>query len=221
MGQSFKLKGSLFTLSVLQLMTGDLVAFDADLKAKIQLAPKFFNCTPMVIDVQALKIDRLDFKQLKDVLQQNNVIAVGIKGAPTLWLDEIREANLAVMNDHAKADKKPGGNAAPEGGAKIISEPVRSGQRIYAEGGDLIIIGTVSSGAEILADGNIHVYGSLRGRALAGVNGNKNARIFCQQLAAELVSIAGHFQLFEHITELTHSLTEIYLKKDELIIATL
>ena len=149
MGQSFKLKGSLFTLSVLQLMTGDLVAFDADLKAKIQLAPKFFNCTPMVIDVQAIKIDRLDFKQLKDVLQQNNVIAVGIKGAPTLWLDEIREANLAVMNDHAKADKKPGGNAAPEGGAKIISEPVRSGQRIYAEGGDLIIIGTVSSGAEI------------------------------------------------------------------------
>ncbi len=221
MGQSFKLKGSLFTLSVLQLLTADLNAFDQDLKAKIQLAPKFFNCTPMVIDVQALKVDQLDFTQLKQVLQDNQVIAVGIKGAPNHWLEAIREANLAVMNDHVKADKKPGGNAAFTEGTKIISEPVRSGQRIYAEGGDLIVIGTVSSGAEILADGNIHVYGSLRGRALAGVNGNKNTRIFCQQLAAELVSIAGHFQLFEHITELTHSLTEVYLKEDELIIATL
>jgi septum site-determining protein MinC len=157
MGQSFKLKGSLFTLSVLQLMTADLEAFDADLKAKIQLAPKFFNCTPMVIDVQALKVDRLDFQKLKSVLQNNQVIAVGIKGAPTTWLNEIREAHLAVMNEPVKSDKKAGGNASTEGGSKIISEPVRSGQRIYAEGGDLIIIGTVSSGAEILADGNIHV----------------------------------------------------------------
>jgi len=81
---------------------------------------------------------------------------------------------------------------------KIIKRPVRSGQQEYAEG-DLIILGQVSEGAEIIAEGNIHVYGSLRGRALAGVKGDVNANIFCQQLEAELLSIAGHFLLSDSI----------------------
>ena len=76
---------------------------------------------------------------------------------------------------------------------KVISRPVRSGQQIYAEGSDLILLASVSEGAEILADGHIHVYGTLRGRALAGVKGDTSARIFCQQMEAELVSIAGQF----------------------------
>lgn len=76
---------------------------------------------------------------------------------------------------------------------RIITQPVRSGQQIY-HAGELIILASVGAGAEILADGNIHVYGSLRGRALAGVNGNNGAHIFCQHFEAELISINGHFK---------------------------
>lgn len=84
-------------------------------------------------------------------------------------------------------------------GSLIVSRPVRSGQRVYAAGGDLSIVAAVSSGAELMADGNIHVYGPLRGRALAGMNGNLGARIFCQDLQAELISIAGHYRVSENI----------------------
>lgn len=220
MGNSFKLKGSLFTLSVLQLMTTDLDSFERDLKEKVASAPKFFNFTPMVIDVQALHVADLDFKKLRHILEKNQVIPVGVKGAKEEGIvAAVRAANLALLNDQSKTDKTPGGNATFAEGTKIVTDPVRGGQRIYAQGGDLIVVGTVSPGAELLADGNIHIYGTLRGRALAGVNGNKNARIFCQQLAAELVSIAGQVQLFEHIGQLTNGLTEVYLKNDELIIA--
>ncbi|HCP03453.1 MAG TPA: septum site-determining protein MinC, partial [Pseudomonas sp.] len=82
---------------------------------------------------------------------------------------------------------------------KIITEPVRGGQQVYARGGDLIVMAPVSAGAELLADGHIHVYGPLRGRALAGVQGNQEARIFCQSLEAELVSIAGQYKVAEDL----------------------
>ena len=82
---------------------------------------------------------------------------------------------------------------------KLITHPVRSGQQIYAAGGDLVVLSSVSPGAEVLADGNIHVYGTLRGRALAGVKGNRSARIFCQRLEAELISIAGHYKISEDL----------------------
>ncbi|NVZ10222.1 septum site-determining protein MinC [Allochromatium humboldtianum] len=89
--------------------------------------------------------------------------------------------------------------AAGQSGFMLITKPVRSGQRIYAAGGDLSIIAPVSSGAELMADGNIHVYGPLRGRALAGMSGNMEARIFCHDLQAELISIAGHYRVSEGI----------------------
>lgn len=220
MTPSFKLKGSLFTLSVLQLLTTDLDHFEKELEVKVHLAPKFFNYTPMVLDIQVLTDDHIDFGKLKTILTNNKIIPIGVRGAKEEWLEEIRKLDLAIMTDPGKNDKEvPGGSATFTIGTKIIAEPVRSGQRIYAERGDLIVIGSVSSGAELLADGNIHIYGTLRGRALAGINGNVNARIFCQQLAAELVSIAGQYQVFEHIGNLTQGLTQIYLKESELIIA--
>ncbi len=81
--------------------------------------------------------------------------------------------------------------------SRVITEPVRSGQQIYVRGGDLIVLAPVSHGAELLADGHIHVYGPLRGRALAGVTGDQNAHIFCQSLEAELISIAGQYKISE------------------------
>lgn len=221
MTPSFKLKGSLFTLSVLQLLTTDLNLFEIELKEKVHLAPNFFNSTPMVLDIQILSEENIDFARLKSILTYNQIIPVGVRGAKEEWMPEIRKLGLAIMSDPGKNDKDiaPGGSATFTEGTKIIAEPVRSGQRIYAERGDLIVIGTVSSGAELLADGNIHIYGPLRGRALAGINGNIHARIFCQQLSAELVSIAGQHQVFENIGPITQGLTQVYLKDNELIIA--
>jgi septum site-determining protein MinC len=83
----------------------------------------------------------------------------------------------------------------------VVTQPVRSGQQIFAPEGDLIILAPVSAGAEILASGNIHVYGPLRGRALAGVHGDTSAHIFCQSMEAELVSIAGHYKISEDLQE--------------------
>ena len=85
--------------------------------------------------------------------------------------------------------------------SKVIRTPIRSGQQVYAKNADLIVIGPVSQGAEILADGNIHVYGPLRGRALAGVRGHSEAMIFCSQLEAELISIAGTYKVIDDIRQ--------------------
>lgn len=97
------------------------------------------------------------------------------------------------------ADDAQNSAGAPAAPSKIITQPIRSGQQIYALEGDLIILSPVSAGAELLAAGNIHVYGALRGRALAGVNGNTAARIFCHSLEAELVSIAGNYRISEDL----------------------
>ena len=87
----------------------------------------------------------------------------------------------------------------PVSGPTIITRPVRSGQQIYAQGGELVVLAQAGAGAELIADSNIHVYGPLRGRALCGVTGNTNARIFCRSLEAELVSVAGNFKPLEDI----------------------
>ena len=101
--------------------------------------------------------------------------------------------------------------------SKIVHQPIRSGQQVYAADGDLIIMASVSAGAEILADGNIHVYGTLRGRALAGVKGDSKARIFCYSLEAELVSIAGQYKISEDMDKSQlKKPTQIFLENDAL-----
>jgi septum site-determining protein MinC len=106
-------------------------------------------------------------------------------------------------------------------GTRTVQQPIRSGQQIYARGGDLIVLSAVNAGAEIVADGNIHVYAPLRGRALAGIHGDAKARIFCQSFEAELVSVAGHYRVFEDKVpaELYRKPVQIYLNdKDQLTI---
>ncbi|HAZ88281.1 MAG TPA: septum site-determining protein MinC, partial [Marinobacter adhaerens] len=106
--------------------------------------------------------------------------------------------------------------------AKIISQPVRSGQQIHAPEGDLVILAPVQAGAEVLAAGNIHVYGPLRGRALAGIHGAESARVFCQSLEAELVSIAGHYKISEDLQDNGwKSAVQIQLRDDLLVVTPL
>lgn len=123
----------------------------------------------------------------------------------------------------APAQSEPVSTAAPTlKPAKVINRPVRSGQQVYAEGSDLVITASVSEGAELLADGNIHVYGTLRGRALAGVKGNTGARVFCQSLDAELISIAGQFIMHETVKgECWKKPAQVYLEEETLRIEPL
>lgn len=113
----------------------------------------------------------------------------------------------------------PASNAAP---GMIQSAPVRSGQQIYAENRDLTVLTTVGAGAEVISDGSVHIYGPLRGRALAGAQGNEQARIFCREFHAELVAIAGHYKVMEEIPrELRGKAVQVWLEDQQLKIAAL
>ena len=107
--------------------------------------------------------------------------------------------------------------ASPVQPGLIHTAPVRSGQQVYAEQRDLTILNTVGAGAEVLADGSIHIYGALRGRALAGAQGNVQARIFCREFHAELVAIAGNYKVLEDIpNELRGQSVQIWLDNGQL-----
>jgi septum site-determining protein MinC len=102
------------------------------------------------------------------------------------------------------------------------STPVRSGQQIYADNRDLTVLTTVGAGAEVIADGSVHIYGPLRGRALAGAQGNEQARIFCREFHAELVAIAGHYKVLEDIPKNLHGkAVQVWLEDGQIHIAAL
>ncbi|MGL5993389.1 MAG: septum site-determining protein MinC, partial [Aeromonas sobria] len=150
-----------------------------------------------------------DFEQLKELVESEEFVLVGITGARTEEMKTAAKAvGLAVMASGKSRSSEfeptlapaapvviPEPEPAPVIPTKVHVGPVRSGQQIYAAGSSLVVLGSVSPGAEVLADDSIHIYGTLRGRAIAGARGNAQARIYCQQLQAELLSIAGTFQL--------------------------
>jgi septum site-determining protein MinC len=113
--------------------------------------------------------------------------------------------------------------ARPSGEPGLMqATPVRSGQQVYAENRDLTVITTVGAGAEVIADGSIHIYGALRGRALAGAQGNEKSRIFCREFHAELVAVAGHYKVLEDIPkELRGKAVQVWLENEQLKIAAL
>ncbi|MHA7833395.1 MAG: septum site-determining protein MinC [Algiphilus sp.] len=106
--------------------------------------------------------------------------------------------------------------------SRVVQSPVRSGQQIYAEGSDLIVLGTVSPGAEVIADGHIHIYGALRGRAIAGARGDATARIFCRRFEPELVACAGVYNVAERMRgELNGKPVQVWLDGDDLQFSSL
>ena len=112
---------------------------------------------------------------------------------------------------------------APAGQPGLIqATPVRSGQQVYADNRDLTVLATVGAGAEVIADGSVHIYGTLRGRALAGAQGNEKARIFCRAFHAELVAIAGNYKVLEEIPKELHGkAVQVWLDGGQLKIAAL
>lgn len=218
-------------MPMLKLLGSDLETISAQLAEKVEIAPDFFHNAPVVIDLHSLAVKQadLDFSKLIPILSQYGMNPVGVRGGNESLNKGAASMDLAVLADdrsEPKADaRKP---ASPpkrkvaselERNARIITEPIRSGQKVYTAAGDLIVIAQVSAGAEIMAAGSIHVYGTLRGRALAGVNGDLQSRIFCQDLKAELVSVGGHYKISENLdSSLQGKPVQVYLKHEELII---
>ncbi|MGB5832666.1 MAG: septum site-determining protein MinC [Thiohalocapsa sp.] len=142
------------------------------------------------------------------------------------------EAREPVPAEASKPNASPRQDDAPAsmdtheynggGSSTLIDRPVRSGQRVYVPGGDLTVVAAVSSGAELMADGNIHIYAPMRGRAIAGLKGDTEARIFCQDLQAELISVAGHYRVSENIpAELKGKCVQVFLDHEVLRIEPL
>ncbi len=224
---ALELKAAAFSLPVLRLLNQDLASIAEQLDAKIRQAPGFFRHAPVVIDVSSLsEEDPVAFPPLLRLLRDHNLIPVGIRGGTPAQNRAAQGVKLAVLNESIQTVRanaaEPKGEESPAPRFKIVTRPVRSGQRIYAPGGDLSVIAPVSSGAEIMADGNIHVYGPLRGRALAGMQGDLNARIFCQNLQADLVSVAGRYRVSENIpAELKGHAVQVFLEQESIRIERL
>lgn len=209
MSQSpIELKGSSFTLSVVHLHNSEPEVIRQALLEKVEQAPAFLKNAPVVINVATLNGDA-NWKELQQAVTAAGLRVVGISGCR----DErqkraITRAGLPLLNE-GKGQKMAAPEPAPAptpvvdpnapAKTRIISTPVRSGQQIYARNSDLIVTSSVSAGAELIADGNIHVYGMMRGRALAGASGDTQCQIFCTHLGAELVSIAGQYWLSDQI----------------------
>jgi septum site-determining protein MinC len=219
----FELKGSLFTLTVMHLRQADLRLIRRHLLDKVKQAPGFFSDIPVIIDVDALRNSStaLDFAGLYELLRQQGIIPVAVRHVSAEQRAAAARAGLPVLPESrssAPSKQSEKNVSLPVTRNKLIKQPVRSGQQIYALEGDLIILDAVNAGAEVLADGNIHVYGPLRGRALAGIKGDREARIFCQSLEAELVSIAGHYWVIEQLdADMCGKAVQIYLQEDRLI----
>ena len=208
----FQIRGRSFTAVVLQVTGAADASFFQALDAKLALAPHFFTNAPFVLDLEgATGLERSgDFTGFVRELRARKLSVIGIQNGNFDQNTAALSAHLAPLQggrDSSVEEAEKPDTSTPEAGDSgggptlVITEPVRSGQRVFADRGDLIVVNSVSSGAELIAAGNIHVYGALRGRALAGVNGDSRARIFCQSLEAELIAIAGLYKTSDDLGE--------------------
>jgi septum site-determining protein MinC len=214
----FQLRGNTYTMMVLKIVDPDDPSFFDHLATKIRQAPNFFRSAPVVLDLDGLDDPDFDFQALRAGLHELSLVAVGIQGGTPEMQQAALRGGLTVIPAartpqpmtvaRQRPESQPAPQAAPEPARPaqelqrttlIVTEPVRSGRQVYAQGGDLVVLGPVSPGAELLADGNIHVYNALRGRALAGVGGDRHARVFAQSLQAELVSVAGYYRISDDV----------------------
>jgi septum site-determining protein MinC len=197
-GLPFQIRGSLQTLLALKLLSPDDPAFFKALVEKVAHAPDFFRNAPLVLDAAAVKAKSPEcLAEIVEKLREHRVVPIGLQNGSAAWNEAAIALGLAIFGAGGGTDQKPAdatrGQAArkvPAAGL-VVREPVRGGQQVVAADGDLIVMAPVSAGAEVAAAGHIHVYAALRGRAFAGMNGDETALIFCEQLHAELVSVAG------------------------------
>ena len=243
-GRGLKLNDQWLNVSVLTLYQYDATQFPLELAEKVETNPEAFQYRSVLLDLQSLSSSsKPDFEDIKQRFAEHAIQLMGVitgsdahfeaadaSGLFVIAPENLKDAALSTSNSHIqpvepepeveRAEVPPSSTELAQN--KIVTTPVRSGQQVFAPFGDLLVLAPVSAGAEILAAGNIHVYGPLRGRALAGVKGDTNARIFCQQLEAELVSIAGQYKISEDLqSENWKKAVQISLIDEKLLVSEL
>ena len=201
----YEIKSADLSLVALLLNTTDMAEVSRALKRQMDESPGFFDQDPVVIDVSALNLledQTIDLNALMLALREHALVPLAIKGASAALLSLAKGLGLVDASDARIRRPLPPVervSASPvPAAAMVIDKPLRSGQQVYAKGRDLIVMGMVNPGAEVIADGHIHVYGALRGKAIAGARGNAAAQIFAQVMEPELVSIAGIYRTSEN-----------------------
>lgn len=245
--QAGELKFGQVGIANLRVRTLDPAQLAAEMRERVQRAPNLFARAAVVLDFGGLsKAPGVeDALALVDGLREAGVLPVALAygtreiealsqqlGLPLLakFRAQYERADdvpapapaVAAAEPRAAAPAAPAAPAADAAPGLIQTTPVRSGQQVYAEQRDLTVLATVGAGAEVLADGSIHIYGALRGRALAGARGNEGARIFCREFHAELVAVAGHYKVMEDIpAELHGKAVQVWLEHGQLKLAAL
>lgn len=214
------------TLTVLSIAVGRDALADqaAALAEQVATSPGFYRGAPVLLNITAATQMAApeDFAALKLMTEELGMVPVGVQGGsadqrgaalaaglpafPTgasagLRTERARQGGEAPAPEPAPAAPVAAPPAAVEGGgrARLVAQNVRSGAQVYAKGTDLIVLGAVAAGAEVIADGHVHIYGPLRGRAIAGASGDTEARIFCRSLDAELIAVAGRYMVHDDI----------------------
>ena len=247
--QAGELKIGQVGIANLRIRTLDVERLAAEMRERVARAPKLFARAAVIVDFGALpSTPDVDIaRRLIDALRDAGVLPVALAygsneneqlavalGLPLLA--KFRAQYEPADGAPATPAPRPAPEPAPEKAAPaatpartaatepglVQAAPVRSGQQVYADQRDLTVLATVGAGAEVIADGSIHIYGALRGRALAGAQGFEQARIFCREFHAELVAIAGHYKVLDDVpAALRGKPVQIWLEKGQLHLAAL
>ncbi|WP_218569651.1 septum site-determining protein MinC [Pseudomonas sp. Hp2] len=245
--QAGELKIGQVGIANLRVRTLDVEKLVQEMHERVARAPKLFGRAAVILDFGGLSQapDLPTAQALLDGLRQAGVLPVALAYGTSSIEALSEQLGLPLLAKfRAQYERIDGGAAAaaptpapaprqapPPPAAKPQAQPkpgrmqraaVRSGQQLYAENCDLTVLSTVGAGAEVIADGSIHIYGTLRGRALAGARGNTEARIFCRDFHAELVAIAGHYKVLDDVPmDLRGKAVQVWLEQDQIKIAAL
>lgn len=220
---ALELKGRMLSATRIRVLDADPAAIDQHLQELRRQMPQALKGMVAVLETDLA----LDLPALLKLLRHAGIQPVGVADGP-LNAAAVA-AGLAVLpkdnrprSEPVAAAPAPATQEAARRSTRVITEPVRSGQQIYAEDADLVVLSAVSPGAEVIADGCVHVYGPLRGRALAGARGDESARVFARRFEAELVAIAGVYTVADQINSTkTGEATQIFLHNGKLVIEPL
>jgi septum site-determining protein MinC len=212
-----------------RIRTTDPGAILDELTGRIATAPRFFERTAVCLDLSGLERspDVAAVRGVIEAVRRAGMLSIGLTTG-SLGVEALSGALQIPVLSHFRAHNQsvPVVQEAPQPAelpaAQVHQQTVRSGQRIYARNRDLVVTAMVSAGAEVIADGCLHIYGALRGRAVAGAREDVTARVFCQEFHAELVSIAGVFRVFETIPpDLAGKPVQAWLDGDKLLFSRL
>jgi septum site-determining protein MinC len=231
---SIRLRGRSFMAFVLAPLP-PIAAWLAELDKWSQTSPDFFSGRPIILDLAAAGLDEPGIAGLIAILAERGIRVMGLEGVEAVQLAPSFPPLLkgGRPTGGADAERTPTHNGPkpvtmaepaqpPEPSSLLLESPIRSGQSIIFPYGDVTVLGSVSSGAEVVAGGSIHVYGALRGRAMAGSMGNARTRIFCSRNEAELISIDGFYRTAEDMdASLRSRPTQCWLEDRVLTIAAL